>query len=311
MVSARSASASWLSVVSLCLWLGGCSAPPRKLPFASIPASLALKADIPKSITSVSLPSQEKEVFLRVMQTAHQQNLQARPIGKVMQAITQQFLGTPYEAELLEHSPTERLFLSLKRFDCVLLIETVFALAHNVVQGDHSINSFAKNVEALRYRSGHLDGYCSRLHYFSDWIADNEKRGLVHNLTATLGGTALNKQFNFMSNHRNLYPQLKSDSEFECLKQVEGRLSKSHLTYIPTASIQTLYPQLQAGDIVGVVTTIPGLDVTHTGLIERHSNSAISIIHASPRRSVQRDIDLQTYVSRVPMSVGIFVVRPL
>jgi Protein of unknown function (DUF1460) len=303
-------SASWILVLNFCLFLNGCSFPQQKLPFASIPAPLPFKPNIPLSISSVSLPSNEKEEFLRVMQTANQQHLQSRPLGEVIAAIAQQFLGTPYQAELLEHSPTEHLFLSLKRFDCVLLVETVVALAHNVVRHDDSVSTFAKNVESLRYRSGHLDGYCSRLHYFSDWIADNEKRGLVENLTAKLGGTVLPQTFNFMSTHRSLYPQLKSDTEFQCLKQVEAHLNQSSLTFIPTTGIRNLYPQLRSGDIIAVVTGVPGLDVTHTGLIARRGNDSIGIIHASPRGAVQRDLDLQTYVTRVPMSKGIFVVRP-
>ncbi len=302
---------SWILFLNFCLFLNGCSFPQQQLPFASIPAPLTFKSNIPQSISSVSLPPDEKEEFLKLMQTAHQQHLQSRPLGEVIAAIAQQFLGTPYQAELLEHSPTERLFLSLKRFDCVLLIETVIALAHNVLRHDDSVSTFAENVESLRYRSGHLDGYCSRLHYFSDWIADNEKRGLLQNLTTKLGGIALPQKFNFMSNHRYLYPQLKSDTEFQCLKQVEAHLSQSHLAFIPTVGIRNLYPQLQSGDIIAVVTAIPGLDVTHTGLIERRGNNSIGIIHASPGGAVKRNLDLQTYVSRVPMSVGIFVVRPL
>lgn len=304
-------SSLWISFLSVCLFLNGCSFSQQQLPFASVPVPLTFKPNILQSSSPVALPLHEKEEFLRLMQMAHRQHLQSRPLGEVIQALAQEFLGTPYQAELLEHSPTERLFLSLKRFDCVLFVETVIALAHNVLKQDDSVNSFARNVESLRYRSGHLDGYGSRLHYFSDWIADNERRGLVQNLTARLGGTVLSQKFNFMSNHRYLYPQLKSDAEFQCLKQVEAHLSQSRLTFIPTASIRNLYPQLQSGDIIAVVTGIPGLDVTHTGLIERRDNSSISIIHASPGRAVQRDLDLQTYVSRVPMSIGIFVVRPL
>ena len=313
MISVLSSPRSWVTFISISLFLSGCFSPQQRLPFAPIPAPLTFKSDSPKSLTAISLPPQEYEAFLKVMKAAHPQILQSRPIGEVIQAIAEQFLGTPYEAELLEHSPTERLFLSLKHFDCVLLIETVVALAHNAIQHDNSVSHFAQNVESLRYRSGHLDGYCSRLHYFSDWIADNERRGLVQNLTAKLGGIPLPQtfKFNFMSEHRKLYPQLKDESAFQCLKQVEARLSQSHLTYIPTPNIRNLYPQLQAGDLVAVVTTISGLDVTHTGLIERRNNNTVSLIHASPGRAVQRDLDLQTYISRVPMSVGIFVVRPL
>jgi Protein of unknown function (DUF1460) len=304
-------SSIWMTFLGLLFCLSGCSLSQQPLPISSNLEPLTLAPDIPKPTPPVSLPPDEQEEFFKVLQTAHQQNLQSRPIGEVIQAIAQQFLGSPYQGKLLEQSPTETLFLSLKRFDCVLFVETVVALARNIVQHDDSVSTFARNVASLRYRSGRLDGYCSRLHYFSDWIADNEQRGLVQNLTANLGGTKLPQSFSFMSEHRLLYPQLKSKTEFQCIQQVEARLNKRHLSFIPTASIRNLYPQLQSGDIVAVVTSVPGLDVTHTGLIERRGDSTIGVIHASPGRTVQRALDLQTYVSRVQMSIGIFVVRPL
>ena len=46
---------------------------------------------------------------------------------------------------------------------------------------------FGREIERMRYRGGTRAGYTSRLHYFSEWIADGEKRGLVRDLGAELG----------------------------------------------------------------------------------------------------------------------------
>jgi hypothetical protein len=264
------------------------------------------------TLTVIKLPPQELTRFNEVLLSAERQKLSTKPFGQVVQTIAQQFLGATYQDGLLNQTPTETLFLSLKKFDCVLLVETVLAIARNVVQQDNSVQGFAQNVAAQRYRSGQLQGYCSRLHYFSDWIADNEKRGLVQNITAKIGGTTFPKQLNFMSQHRKSYPQLKSDSEYRCIQQVEANLARSlTLSYVPTQQIRKTYAQLQSGDIVAVATAIPGLDVTHTGLVERQANGSINFIHASPGSVVKRATDLQTYVSRVEESVGMIVARPV
>jgi len=53
------------------------------------------------------------------------------------------------------------------------------------------------------------------MHYFTDWIRDNEKKGLVKDITADLGGIELEKSINFMGTHRDLYPFLKDDENFK------------------------------------------------------------------------------------------------
>jgi Protein of unknown function (DUF1460) len=254
----------------------------------------------------------------QTLHSAKQDRLAAQPFGTIVQAIAQRHLGASYQAGLLDQSPTEQLFISFQRFDCVLFVESMLALARSVVQQNSSssdparqlVRQLARQIEVQRYRGGHLTDYCSRLHYFSDWIADNERRGLVRNVTLASGGIPLNKPLNFMTQHRSSYPQLKSEAEFTCIKAAEAALAQEKRYYIPTAKISSLYPKLQAGDIVAIATAVPGLDVTHTGLLERRSDGGVGMIHASPAGSVARANDLQTYVSRVPDAIGIIVARP-
>jgi Protein of unknown function (DUF1460) len=261
---------------------------------------------------SAKLSPLDRNQLNRVLAFARQEKLSAQPMGARIQAITLQFLGSEYKAGLLDQTPTEQLTISLQQFDCVLLIEAVVALARTVVQPKPSSAYFVQQVEAQRYRNGQLHDYCSRLHYFSDWIADGERRGLVTNLTSPLGGVPLNKTLNFMSRHRSSYGQLKSDDEaFRCIQSVEAKLNTLPLTYIPTAQIRNIYPQLQAGDIVAIATAEPGLDVTHTGFAELRADGGIGFIHASPGGVVRRATDLQTYTSRVRDAIGIIVVRAM
>jgi Protein of unknown function (DUF1460) len=153
--------------------------------------------------------------------------------------------------------------------------------------------------------------YCSRLHYFSDWIADNEQRGLVHNVTLGLSGIPLNKPPNFMTQHRSSYLELKTNSaEFSCIKALVATLARQRRYYIPTVQIRGVYPKLLAGDTVAFATALPGLDVTHTGLLERQGDGSMGLIHASPAGAVTLARDLQTYISRVLAAIGIIVARP-
>jgi hypothetical protein len=247
----------------------------------------------------------------QTLRTAKQDKLATQPFGTIVQAIARRYMGARYQAGLLDQSPTEQLFISFQRFDCVLFIEAMLALARSVVQPNPSSADFPQQIEVQRYRGGHLKDYCSRLHYFSDWIADNERRGLVRNVTLASGGVPLDKPLNFMTQNRSSYPQLKnSEAEFTCIQAAEASLAREKRYYLPTAKISGIYSKLQAGDIVAIATAVPGLDVTHTGLIERRVDGGIGMIHASPAGSVTRAKDLQTYVSRVPDAIGIMIARP-
>lgn len=249
--------------------------------------------------------------FERIVQYAKQQKLSDRPMGEIMQAIAQQFLGAQYKKNLLDRFPQETLFISLDNFDCVLFVETVLAIARGVAVQDYTYDAFTDRVSDERYRNGEFGNYCSRLHYFSDWIFDNQKRGNVENLTAAMGGIPLNKKLNYMSKNRQIYPQIANDDlNYQCFVEMENKLRQLTIKYIPRNQIRRVYSQLQPGDIVAVATNIEGLDVTHTGLVYKHPNGNLGIIHASPAGTVRIASDLQGYVGNIPNAIGIIVARP-
>jgi hypothetical protein len=264
--------------------------------------------------------TEDTESFRRIMRYAmHEeptasdsQKLHQRPMGEIVQAIAEQFLGKAYKANLLDRSQEETLVVTLNKFDCVLFVETVLAIARGVAVQDYSYPTFVERIRDQRYRHGQMNGYCSRLHYFSEWIFDNQKRGTVKNIAPDLGGVPLNKTLNFMSKHRQSYPSLiSSDVNYQCIVEMEAKLDGSKVNYIPTNQIRRVYDRLQPGDIVAIATDIPGLDVTHTGLVYRHPDGAIGLIHASPIGKVTIARDLQTYVGRVENAIGILVARPI
>lgn len=257
--------------------------------------------DIPKT--------KDGQHFQAIKKYAIANNLSKKSRSEIIEQIALKLVGSTYEAGLLDKFKTETLFLSLTKFDCVLFVETVLALAKGIEEENYNYSTFASHVSDRRYRDGNLENYCSRLHYFSEWIADNEKRGNVKNLTASLGGIKLDNDLNFMSQNRSKYSQLGDQSNYECIVNMENNLAQLDLNYIPTNNIRQIYPQLRSGDIVAIATKIKGLDVTHTGLIYRHGDN-ISLIHASPAGKVAIASDLQRYVSRVKYAKGVIIARP-
>jgi len=265
-----------------------------------------------ESITETETAAVSEDIarFEKVVQYAKQQNLPDRPIGEIVQAIADNFLGKPYAEGLLDKSGEEKLLVTLSKFDCVLFVETVLALSRGVAVKDYDYQNFVNRIEEQRYLNGKLNGYCSRLHYFSEWINDNQKRQTVENITVELGGVPMNKTLNFMSQHRSSYPQMvKDEATYQCIVGVEADLAKTAVNYIPTNQIKSIYSQLKPGDIVAVATDVKGLDATHTGFVYRNADGNLGLIHASPAGAVTVAYDLHRYISRVESAIGIVVAR--
>jgi Protein of unknown function (DUF1460) len=248
--------------------------------------------------------------FEKVIRYAKQQNLPDRPYGEIIEAIADNFLGTPYAEGLLDKSGEEKLTIALNSFDCVLFVETVLAISRGIAVKDYDYQNFVDRIESQRYVNGKMNGYCSRLHYFSEWINDNHKKQIVENITAELGGVPMDKKLNFMTQHRNSYPQMANESTYQCIVGMESNLAKVSVNYLPTNRIKSAYSQLKRGDIIAVATDIKGLDVTHTGFVYRTADGNIGLIHASPAGEVTVARDLHRYISRVESAIGIVVARP-
>ena len=296
------------------------------------PVLLAPIAQTSSRTELASLSSANRDRLHQLLTRAQAESWPQKPYPQLIQSIAEQFLGADYRAGLLDGHTNETLVISLQEFDCVLFIEAILSLSKAVLQAETLANSpssttqqdiasttFVNSVESYRYRDGKLQNYCDRLHYFSDWILDNQRRGNV-SAVPQLQVQPLNKTIHFMGNHRSSYPQLlKSDGQYDCIRNAESRLnqtinresnSSSPFGYIPTSQIRSQYPQLQAGDIVAVATSVSGLDVTHTGLVYRHPDGNLGLIHAAPNAGVILAGDLQTYIERVDSAIGIIVTRP-
>ena len=256
-------------------------------------------------------PDSTQDRFEAVMAYAQDNDLHERSIGAIMQAVGIRFMERPYLAGTLDEPPTEQLVIRFDGFDCVTYVETMLALARGIAVEDYSYATFADHMRDQRYRDGTMEGYCSRLHYFSEWVRDNARRGTVRNMTAALGGEALGDTLSFMSAHRSAYPRFATnDSLLACVRDMEQNLRGQSVRYVPQDDIDAVYDRLQAGDILGLVTNIDGLDIAHTGLVYAGKDGQIGLLHASTSEGVTVSPDLQAYVQNIDHQIGILVARP-
>ena len=276
----------------------------------AVPVVAAAAADAPAD-TVEAAERETRDTFQAILDDAVAQDVASREYGEIVQWVGEQLIGRPYVAGMLDAPASETLVVDLTAFDCVLYIENVLSLSHAIATGQASYQTYADGVRTLRYRDGTLDGYCSRLHYFSDWIRDNERRGALQNVTQAIGGEPFEKRLTFMGEHRDAYPKLASDSTYACILDMETSLADAALFYVPQSRISGVYDSLRPGDIIATATSIGGLDVTHTGFV--HKTAAhTGFMHASlSSNAVKISDDLESYVQGISSQVGVVVVRPL
>lgn len=240
------------------------------------------------------------------------QNTQASFLGDTIVAVGKSFLDTPYVEKTLEVGDTETLVVNLRGLDCTTFVENVLAFGTMLKSKQNSFEDFTKTLETIRYRDGDLKGYPSRLHYFTEWIRNNEKKGLIKDITSDLGGVELNKPINFMGTHRSLYPFLSDDTNFAIIQQAEKELAKENLCYLPQDQIENKEQQIQSGDIIALATSIKGLDVTHTGIAIHQPDGRLHLLHASSKNGKVEITQepLVDYLKNIKSNIGIIVARP-
>ena len=165
----------------------------------------------------------------------------------------------------------------------------------------------------MRYRGGERRGYTSRLHYFSEWIRDGERRGLVSDRGAELGGVEDTRPVRFMTGHRASYPALADDGVFREIGGMERRLDGRPRRVVPNARIPEVADHIDTGDVLAFATEIPGLDVTHAAFAYRDASGILRVLHAPLSGGVVAvtRATLPEYVAAIRHSTGIMVARPL
>jgi len=231
--------------------------------------------------------------------------------GQLLLKAAISFKDTPYVGKTLEVNKHESLVVNLRELDCSTFIESCLAIVLTLKSGNITFAEFKDNLETLRYRDGNLMGYESRLHYFSDWIYDNQRKGVLKDVTKKLGGVPYTKEINFMSTHPGSYAQLNNNPALvDSISRIEKEIASRAYYYIPKEQVEVIEPKLEEGMIVAITSGVTGLDIAHVGFLVR-KNGRIHLLHASSDagKVIIGEKPLSEYLAGNKKQTGIMVLR--
>jgi len=235
------------------------------------------------------------------------------PIGEVVVNIGKTFLGTPYKEHVLEAAGEEHLVVNMRALDCVTFCENALALARCVKMNKMTFDEYRKQLQLIRYRGGVIDGFASRLHYTSDYFYDGEKKEIWKLVTKDLGGIPFVKKIDFMSTHAASYPQIReSEKVRKQIEVTEQEITNRTTYFIPKNRVAGISDKMNDGDILGITTSIEGIDTSHSGIAIREKDG-LHLMHA-PLAGKEVQISenvLSVYLALNKRQTGIMVARPL
>src|SRR2546430_3307675 len=159
-----------------------------------------------------------QDQFNRLVAKAKTENWKSLSIGDRTAAVGQALVGTRYKHFTLEiDNRVESPSVNFYGMDCWTFFETALGFARmlNEPESNWTPERLLHYIEMDRYRGGQCTGdYLSRLHYLEDWLYDNDRRGLVEDMTRQLGGRSVphsaremsvgGRDFRYLSAERSL-----------------------------------------------------------------------------------------------------------
>ncbi|MBV8174039.1 MAG: DUF1460 domain-containing protein [Verrucomicrobia bacterium] len=255
--------------------------------------------------------------FDRLVRIAERDGWRSLPLGERTVAVGEALLGTPYASFTLEiDSHTESPSVNLNGVDCWTYFEIALGFARmlELKPGTYTPEDLLAMIELDRYRGGRCDGkYTSRLHYLEDWIYDNERRGLVQNLTRSLGGVPMRGRYlNEMSKYWRTSRYLRNNPELVPeMRQIENRITSRTIYHIPKSQVPGIESKIRDGDVICISGAGPEGFTEHVGLAYRDRQGVLHFMHASKdQHRVIIDVALSGYLYRYRKFAGIMVVRP-
>ncbi|WP_330169074.1 DUF1460 domain-containing protein [Bartonella grahamii] len=243
-----------------------------------------------QQITKVNLDPYTLNKLNALLKKRSETNHQEK--GALIDFLSEAFLGTPYQANMLhgsENTP-EKLIIDFRGLDCFTYLDYVEALRKSTSQTE-----FINNVIKTRYINGNVH-FLNRKHFFTDWAYREYK--LATDITAEISPHAIKteKYLNKKADGGSYLPGLP--------------VVKRTITYIPSNFInEEVISHLQSGDFIGIYTKLAGLDVTHVGFFIMTDKGPM-LRNASSRKANEKVVDspFMDYVSKTP---GIIVLRAL
>jgi hypothetical protein len=210
--------------------------------------------------------------------------------GDKVEFISAAFLETPYLADTLIGSAetTEVFVLRLDGVDCFTLLDYVEALRRA-----SGFDGFKDALRRVRYREKRVD-FFHRNHFFSEWGEAGSNH--LREMTALVGGEdvrCVEKQLN--------------RKKVGTLYLPGYPVRKWEVACIPPEAVdESVLARLRSGDYVGIYSPLPGLDVSHCGIVVKRQGK-VFLRHASSRLKKVTDEELIHYLGG---KKGLVVYRP-
>ena len=271
---------------------------------------------------SVNLPLETvfrgQATFDRLVAQAERENWRALPIGERTVKVGLALAGTPYAGYTLEiddriESPSANFY----GLDCWTFFEISLGFARmlHAKAPPYAPADLLALIELDRYRNGVCTGeYLSRLHFLEDLFYDNQKRGLLTNITPQLPGAERmsHREIREMTVMWRHYRYLRNDpSLLAGMARVQERVSNLPVYHIPKQRVAGIERYLQDGDIIAITSRDTGGYTSHVGLACRTRDGVLHFLHASSlQRRVVLDERLSSYLNSKRDDIGIIVARP-
>ena len=233
--------------------------------------------------------------------------------GERIMFFAESLKGIPYKSGTLDTENEEKLVVRTDSLDCTTYVENVLALYLASAKQNPEYRDYIESLTRIRYRDGKIHGYTSRLHYFSDWVEDNQNKGILKELTTHFEHETIACPLNYMTEHSHLYKQLKdNDSLLSVMRHIEQRWSEYEMPYVPKKLLDLPASEIKIkdGDILALTTSIDGLDVVHLGFAIWIDDS-LHLLHASSlqKKVILDDVPLYDYLKGRSKHTGIRVIR--
>lgn len=263
------------------------------------------------SVTPIALPEDSVTICQLLNEARSQDRTTCFPLY-----FAQKFLDRPYVASTLEVGDEETLVVNTRQLDCTTLVETVTALTLCAYRNLYTYRDYLNALVAMRYRQGIIDGYPSRIHYFTDWIMENSQAGIVNEIQSPNPpfSAIQTVEVNYMSTHPKAYKALRKHPDFlPMIAEMEQRVSGHQFRYIPKAAVKdgtALREAVKDGDIIAITCKKPGLDIAHLGFAVWHKDG-LHLLNASQlhKKVIDEPMLLGQYLSKHPSHTGIRIIR--
>ena len=257
-------------------------------------------------------------IFERLVAQAQRENWRALPIGDRTARVGAALVGTPYRGFTLEiDDRVEAPSANLEGVDFCTIFEISLGLdrMQHTKEATSAPTDLLRMIELDRYRHGQCTGeYLSRIHFLEELFQDNERRGLLTNITPRLPGaermehrdihemTIMWKHYRYLRNNPSLLPEM---------AQVQERVSNLPVYHVPKSRVAAVEPYLRNGDIIAVTSRDTAGYTSHVGLAYRDGSGTLRFMHPSSNyRRVVVDARLSAYLADKSDDAGIIVARP-